>query len=325
MKKYTYTEKKDTRSGFGAGLVELGRKNPNVVALCADLAGSLKMDAFIKEFPERYFQVGVAEANMMGIAAGLTIGGKIPFTGTFANFSTGRVYDQIRQSIAYSDKNVKICASHAGLTLGEDGATHQILEDLGLMRMLPGMVVINPCDYNQTKAATIAIADHHGPVYLRFGRPSWPIFTDPNQKFEIGKAWVMNEGTDVTIFATGHLVWKAVQAMEQLEADGISVELINIHTIKPLDEEAVIKSVMKTKCVVTAEEHQINGGLGDLIANTLARNYPAPIEMVAVEDKFGESGTPEDLLKKYGLDTPDIIAKVQQVLSRKQQLQPSQY
>ena len=325
MKKYTYTEKKDTRSGFGAGLVELGRRNPNVVALCADLAGSLKMDAFIKEFPERYFQVGVAEANMMGIAAGLTIGGKIPFTGTFANFSTGRVYDQIRQSIAYSDKNVKICASHAGLTLGEDGATHQILEDLGLMRMLPGMVVINPCDYNQTKAATIAIADHHGPVYLRFGRPSWPIFTDPNQKFEIGKAWVMNEGTDVTIFATGHLVWKAVQAMEQLEADGISVELINIHTIKPLDEEAVIKSVMKTKCVVTAEEHQINGGLGDLIANTLARNYPAPIEMVAVEDKFGESGTPEDLLKKYGLDTPDIIAKVQQVLSRKQQLQPSQY
>jgi transketolase len=325
MKKYTFTEKKDTRSGFGAGLLELGRKNPDVVALCADLAGSLKMDAFIKEFPERFIQCGVAEANMMGIAAGLTIGGKIPFTGTFANFSTGRVYDQIRQSIAYSGKNVKICASHAGLTLGEDGATHQILEDIGMMRMLPGMVVINPCDYNQTKAATIAIADHDGPVYLRFGRPSWPIFTDPNQKFEIGKAWVMNEGTDVTVFATGHLVWKAVKAAEKLEADGISVELINIHTIKPLDEAAVIKSVMKTKCVVTAEEHQINGGLGDLISNTLARNYPAPIEMVAVEDKFGESGKPEDLLKKYGLETPDIIAKVQQVLSRKKQLQPSQY
>jgi transketolase len=325
MKKYTFTEKKDTRSGFGAGLLELGRKNPDVVALCADLAGSLKMDAFIKEFPERFIQCGVAEANMMGIAAGLTIGGKIPFTGTFANFSTGRVYDQIRQSIAYSGKNVKICASHAGLTLGEDGATHQILEDIGMMRMLPGMVVINPCDYNQTKAATIAIADHEGPVYLRFGRPSWPIFTDPNQKFEIGKAWVMNEGTDVTVFATGHLVWKAVKAAEKLEADGISVELINIHTIKPLDEAAVIKSVMKTKCVVTAEEHQINGGLGDLISNTLARNYPAPIEMVAVEDKFGESGKPEDLLKKYGLETPDIIAKVQQVLSRKKQLQPSQY
>ena len=325
MKKYTFTEKKDTRSGFGAGLLELGRTNPDVVALCADLAGSLKMDAFIKEFPDRFIQCGVAEANMMGIAAGLTIGGKIPFTGTFANFSTGRVYDQIRQSIAYSGKNVKICASHAGLTLGEDGATHQILEDIGLMRMLPGMTVINPCDYNQTKAATLAIAKHEGPVYLRFGRPSWPIFTDPNQKFEIGKAWVMSEGTDVTIFATGHLVWKAVEAMEQLHADGISVELINIHTIKPLDEEAVIKSVRKTKCVVTAEEHQVNGGLGDLIANTLARNYPAPIEMVAVEDKFGESGKPEDLLKKYGLDTPDIIAKVQQVLSRKQQLQPSQY
>lgn len=325
MKKYTFTEKKDTRSGFGAGLLEIARKNPDVVGLCADLTGSLKMDAFAKEFPERFFQCGVAEANMMGIAAGLTIGGKIPYTGTFANFSTGRVYDQIRQSIAYSGKNVKICASHAGLTLGEDGATHQILEDIGLMRMLPGMVVINPCDYNQTKAATIAIAEHEGPVYLRFGRPSWPIFTVPNQKFEIGKAWIMNEGTDVTIFATGHLVWKAVQAAEKLEADGISVELINIHTIKPLDEEAVIKSVMKTKCVVTAEEHQVNGGLGDAISNVLARNYPAPVEMVAVNDTFGESGTPEDLLKKYGLDTPDIIAKVQQVLSRKQQLQPSQY
>jgi len=325
MKKYTFTEKKDTRSGFGTGLLELARKNPDVVGLCADLAGSLKMEAFAREFPERFFQCGVAEANMMGVAAGLTIGGKVPYTGTFANFSTGRVYDQIRQSIAYSGKNVKICASHAGLTLGEDGATHQILEDIGLMRMLPGMVVINPCDYNQTKAATIAIAEHEGPVYLRFGRPSWPIFTDPNQKFDIGKAWVMNEGTDVTIFATGHMVWKAVQAAEKLEADGISVELINIHTIKPLDEEAVIKSVMKTKCVVTAEEHQVNGGLGDAISNVLARNYPAPVEMVAVNDKFGESGTPEDLLKKYGLDTPDIIAKVQQVLSRKQQLQPSQY
>ena len=317
MKKYTYTEKKDTRSGFGAGLLEAGKKNDQVVALCADLIGSLKMDAFIKEFPERFFQIGIAEANMMGIAAGLTIGGKIPFTGTFANFSTGRVYDQIRQSIAYSDKNVKICASHAGLTLGEDGATHQILEDIGMMKMLPGMVVINPCDYNQTKAATMAIADYHGPVYLRFGRPTFPVFTDPDQKFEIGKAWMVNEGTDVSIFATGHLVWKAIEAGELLAEAGINVEIINIHTIKPLDEEAVLKSVAKTGCVVTAEEHNRIGGLGDSIAQLLARNNPVPQEYVAVNDSFGESGTPDQLMKKYGLDTEDIIKAVNRVIKRK--------
>ncbi len=317
MKKYTYTEKKDTRSGFGAGLLEVGKKNDKVVALCADLIGSLKMDAFIKEFPERFFQIGIAEANMMGIAAGLTIGGKIPYTGTFANFSTGRVYDQIRQSIAYSDKNVKICASHAGLTLGEDGATHQILEDIGMMKMLPGMVVINPCDYNQTKAATIAIADHHGPVYLRFGRPTVPVFTDPDQKFEIGKAWMVNQGTDVSIFATGHLVWKAIEAGEKLAEEGIKVEIINIHTIKPLDEEAVLKSVAKTGCVVTAEEHNRYGGLGDSIAQVLTRNNPVPQEYVAVDDSFGESGTPDQLMKKYGLDTEDIINAVKRVMKRK--------
>ena len=317
MKKYTYTEKKDTRSGFGAGLLEAGKKNDQVVALCADLIGSLKMDAFIKEFPERFFQIGIAEANMMGIAAGLTIGGKIPFTGTFANFSTGRVYDQIRQSIAYSDKNVKICASHAGLTLGEDGATHQILEDIGMMKMLPGMVVINPCDYNQTKAATMAIADYHGPVYLRFGRPTVPVFTDPDQKFEIGKAWMVNEGTDVSIFATGHMVWKAIEAGELLAEAGINVEIINIHTIKPLDEEAVLKSVAKTGCVVTAEEHNRIGGLGDSIAELLARNNPVPQEYVAVNDSFGESGTPDQLMKKYGLDTEDIIKAVNKVIKRK--------
>ncbi|SKB28305.1 transketolase family protein [Daejeonella lutea] len=317
MKKYTYTEKKDTRSGFGAGLLEAGKKNEQVVALCADLIGSLKMDAFIKEFPDRFFQIGIAEANMMGIAAGLTIGGKIPFTGTFANFSTGRVYDQIRQSIAYSDKNVKICASHAGLTLGEDGATHQILEDIGMMKMLPGMTVINPCDYNQTKAATIAIAEHHGPVYLRFGRPVVPVFTDPDQKFEIGKAWMVNEGTDVSIFATGHLVWKAIEAGEKLAELGINAEIINIHTIKPLDEEAVLKSVAKTGCVVTAEEHNRYGGLGDSIAQVLSRNNPVPQEYVAVNDSFGESGTPDQLMKKYGLDTDDIISAVQRVIKRK--------
>ena len=317
MKKYTYTEKKDTRSGFGAGLLEAGKKNDQVVALCADLIGSLEMDAFIKEFPERFFQIGIAEANMMGIAAGLTIGGKIPFTGTFANFSTGRVYDQIRQSIAYSDKNVKICASHAGLTLGEDGATHQILEDIGMMKMLPGMVVINPCDYNQTKAATMAIADYHGPVYLRFGRPTVPVFTDPDQKFEIGKAWMVNEGTDVSIFATGHMVWKAIEAGELLAEAGINVEIINIHTIKPLDEEAVLKSVAKTGCVVTAEEHNRIGGLGDSIAQLLARNNPVPQEYVAVNDSFGESGTPDQLMKKYGLDTEDIIKAVNRVIKRK--------
>lgn len=317
MKKYTYTDKKDTRSGFGAGLLEVGRKNENVVALCADLVGSLKMNDFIKEFPERFFQVGIAEANMMGIAAGLTIGGKIPYTGTFANFSTGRVYDQIRQSIAYSDKNVKICASHAGLTLGEDGATHQILEDIGLMKMLPGMTVINPCDYNQTKAATIAIADHHGPVYLRFGRPVVPIFTDPDQKFEIGKAWMVTEGKDVTIIATGHLVWEAIQAGEQLEAQGIDAEIINIHTIKPLDEEAILKSVAKTGCVVTAEEHNRLGGLGDSVAQVLAKNKPTPQEYVAVNDSFGESGTPAQLMEKYGLNAENIVAAVHRVMKRK--------
>jgi len=317
MKKYTYTEKKDTRSGFGAGLSELGKSNPNVVALCADLTGSLKMDAFQKAHPERFFQIGIAEANMMGIAAGLTIGGKIPFTGTFANFSTGRVYDQIRQSIAYSGKNVKICASHAGLTLGEDGATHQILEDLGLMKMLPGMVVINPCDYNQTKAATIAIADYDGPVYLRFGRPTIPNFTPADQKFEIGKAVMLNEGTDVTIIATGHLVWKAIEAGEALAAKGISAEIINIHTIKPLDTDAILKSVLKTKCVVTAEEHQMNGGLGDSVAQFLIRNKPTPQEYVAVNDSFGESGTPDQLMTKYGLDTIDIINAAEKVIKRK--------
>lgn len=317
MKNYEILDKKDTRSGFGAGLLELGKTNPKVVALCADLTGSLKMDAFQKEFPERFFQVGIAEANMMGLAAGLSITGKIPFTGSFANFSTGRVYDQIRQSVAYSGKNVKICASHAGLTLGEDGATHQILEDLGLMKMLPGMTVINPCDFNQTKAATIAIANHEGPVYLRFGRPVVPNFTAPNQKFEIGKALVLNEGADVSIFCTGHLVWKAIEAGHLLAEKGIDAEIINIHTIKPLDEEAVLKSVAKTRCVVTAEEHQMNGGLGDSIAQLLVRNTPYPLEMVAVKDSFGESGTPEDLMKKYGLDTPDVVKAAMRVLERK--------
>ncbi|MFM2155772.1 MAG: hypothetical protein RL516_521 [Bacteroidota bacterium] len=317
MKKYTYTEKKDTRSGFGAGLSQLGKENENVVALCADLTGSLKMDAFAKDHPERFIQVGIAEANMMGIAAGLTIGGKIPFTGTFANFSTGRVYDQIRQSIAYSDKNVKICASHAGLTLGEDGATHQILEDIGLMRMLPGMVVINPCDFNQTKAATIAIAKHHGPVYLRFGRPSVPNFTPADQYFEIGKAVMLNEGTDVTIIATGHLVWKAIEAGEQLATKGISAEIINIHTIKPIDEEAILKSVAKTKCVVTCEEHNRFGGLGDAVAQVIIKNTPVPQEYVAVNDSFGESGTPDQLMTKYGLDTVNIVEAAEKVLKRK--------
>jgi transketolase len=288
-----------------------------VVALCADLTGSLKMDAFAKDHPERFFQIGIAEANMIGIAAGLTIGGKIPFTGTFANFSTGRVYDQIRQSVAYSGKNVKICASHAGLTLGEDGATHQILEDLGLMKMLPGMVVINPCDYNQTKAATIAIADYDGPVYLRFGRPTVPNFTPADQKFEIGKAVMLNEGTDVTIIATGHLVWKAIEAGEKLAEAGISAEIINIHTIKPLDEDAVLRSVRKTGCVVTAEEHQMNGGLGDSISQLLVRKHPAPLEMVAVNDSFGESGTPDQLMIKYGLDATNIVEAVNKVLKRK--------
>lgn len=317
MKKYIDQGKNDTRSGFGAGLTELGRTNPNVVALCADLVGSLKMEKFIEENPERFFQIGIAEANMMGIAAGLTIGGKIPFTGTFANFSTGRVYDQIRQSIAYSDKNVKICASHAGVTLGEDGATHQILEDIGLMKMLPGMVVINPCDYNQTKAATIAIADYEGPVYLRFGRPKVANFTPVDQNFEIGKALMLSEGTDVTIIATGHLVWEALIAAEALEAQGISAEVINIHTIKPLDEEAILKSVKKTGCVVTCEEHNFLGGLGESVARTLTLNHPAPQEFVATKDTFGESGSPEELMEKYGLNNKAIVKAVVRVLKRK--------
>ena len=313
MKKYTYTEKKDTRSAFGAGLLEAAKKNEHIVGLCADLIGSLKMDAFKNEFPERFFQIGIAEANMIGIAAGMTIGGKIPFTGTFANFSTGRVYDQIRQSIAYSNKNVKICASHAGLTLGEDGATHQILEDLGLMKMLPGMTVINPCDYNQTKAATMAIAEHVGPVYLRFGRPVVPVFTDADQKFEIGKAWMVNEGTDVSIFATGHLVWKAIEAGRILEEKGLSVEVINIHTIKPLDEQAIADSIRKTKCAVSVEEHNIIGGLGDSVAQVAAKHFPIPIEYIGTNDTFGESGTPTQLLTKYGLDTPFIVAAAEKV------------
>jgi len=308
---------KETRAGFGEGIYELGKKNENVVVLTADLAGSLKLHPFIKDFPERYFQCGIAEANMMGIAAGLTIGGKIPYTTTFANFSTGRVYDQIRQSIAYSNKNVKICASHAGLTLGEDGATHQILEDIGLMRMLPGMSVVVPCDFNQTKAATLAIADHEGPVYLRFGRPKWPNFTEENQQFEIGKAQILADGNDITIFACGHLVWKAVEAAKILEEKGISVELINLHTIKPLDEAAIVKSITKTKCAVTAEEHNILGGMGDAVAHVSVRNFPIPIEYVGTKDTFGESGKPADLLKKYGLDTPDIIKAAEKVIAKK--------
>ncbi|TYA52503.1 transketolase family protein [Formosa maritima] len=317
MKTYTNTGSKDTRSGFGAGLTELGKTNENVVALCADLIGSLKMDDFKANHPERFFQVGIAEANMIGLAAGMTIGGKIPFTGTFANFSTGRVYDQIRQSVAYSDKNVKICASHAGLTLGEDGATHQILEDIGLMKMLPGMTVINPCDYNQTKAATIAIAEHRGPVYLRFGRPKVANFTPENQTFEIGKAIHLIEGTDVTILATGHLVWEALEAAKTLSEKGISAEVINIHTIKPLDDEAIIKSVTKTGCIVTAEEHNFLGGLGESVARVLATNKPTPQEFVATKDTFGESGTPKQLMEKYGLNSQAIVKAVETVLKRK--------
>lgn len=316
LKDIQSTGKKDTRSGFGDGIVEAARENENIVALTADLLGSLKLNQFIKEFPERFIQCGIGEANMMGMAAGLTIGGKIPFTTTFANFSTGRVYDQIRQSIAYSGKNVKICASHAGVTLGEDGATHQILEDIGMMKMLPGMTVIVPCDYTQTKAATKYIAGHEGPVYLRFGRPSWPIFTN-EEDFVFGKAQYFSEGTDVTIFACGHLVWNAIQAGAQLEEKGISVEVINIHTIKPLDEEAVINSIKKTKCAVTAEEHNIIGGMGDVIAQCAARHFPIPIEYVGTNDTFGESGKPDELLKKYGMDVSDILAAAEKVLARK--------
>lgn len=317
MKTYTNTGNKDTRSGFGAGLTELGKTHENVVALCADLIGSLKMDDFKANHPERFFQVGIAEANMIGLAAGMTIGGKIPFTGTFANFSTGRVYDQIRQSVAYSNKNVKICASHAGLTLGEDGATHQILEDIGLMKMLPGMTVINTCDYNQTKAATIAIADYEGPVYLRFGRPKVANFTAEDQKFEIGKAVQLTEGSDVTIIATGHLVWEALEAAKTLNEKGISAEVINIHTIKPLDHKAILASVAKTKCVVTAEEHNYLGGLGESVARVLSTNHPAPQEFVATQDTFGESGTPELLMEKYGLNAEAIVKASEKVVKRK--------
>ena len=317
MKKYTFTEKKDTRSGFGAGMAELGKTNPNVVALCADLVASLKLDAFIKDNPQRFIQCGIAEANMIGVAAGLAIGGYIPFATTFANFGSGRVYDQIRQSVAYSNTNVKICVSHAGLTLGEDGATHQILEDLAMMRAMPEMTVINPCDYNQTKAATIAIADYDGPVYLRFGRPVVPVFSDADQKFEIGKAWMVNEGKDVSIFATGHLVWEAILAGEILEQEGIDAEIINLHTIKPLDEKAILQSVSKTRCAVTAEEHQLNGGLGDAVCQVLSRNLPSPVEMIGVNNSFGESGTPPQLMEKYGLNAKNIADAVRKVISRK--------
>ena len=317
MTQYIDQGKKDTRSGFGAGMTELGRSNPKVVTLCADLVGSLKIETFIEEHPERFFQVGIAEANMMGIAAGLTIGGYIPFTTTFANFSTGRVYDQIRQSIAYSGKNVKICASHAGITLGEDGATHQILEDLGLMKMLPGMTVINPCDFNQTKAATLAVAKHEGPVYLRFGRPKVANFTPESQEFEIGKALLLQEGSDVTILATGHLVWESLLAADRLREQGISPEVINIHTIKPLDQQAILQSVAKTGCVVTAEEHNYLGGLGESVARVLSSNHPAPQEFVAVRDTFGESGTPEQLMAKYGIDNKAVESAVLKVLERK--------
>ncbi len=317
LKEIQVTGQKDTRSGFGEGIVEAARKNSNIVALTADLLGSMKLNQFIKEFPDRFIQCGIAEANMMGISAGLTIGGKIPFATSFANFATGRVYDQIRQSIAYSNKNVKICASHAGLTLGEDGATHQILEDIGMMKMLPGMTVIVPCDYNQTKAATIAIAEYQGPVYLRFGRPVWPIFTTSDQKFEIGKAQIFSEGNDVSIFACGHMVWKAIEAGRVLEDQGLSVEIINIHTIKPSDAEAILRSISKTKCAVTVEEHNIIGGLGDAIAQVAAVNLPIPIEYIGTKDTFGESGPPLELLKKYGLDTPFIVEAAQKVIARK--------
>lgn len=317
MKEFINQGNNDTRSGFGAGLLELGKSNHNIVALCADLTGSLKMNEFKNKFPERFFQIGIAEANMMGIAAGMTIGGKIPFTGTFANFSTGRVYDQIRQSIAYSNKNVKICASHAGVTLGEDGATHQILEDIGLMKMLPGMTVINTCDYNQTKAATIAIAEYKGPVYLRFGRPKVPNFTPNNQNFNIGKGVKLIEGSDVTIVATGHLVWEAIDCAKKLKSEGISAELINIHTIKPLDRNIILDSVSKTNCIVSAEEHNVIGGLGESISSLLVKNNLSPMEFVGVEDSFGESGTPQELVKKYQLSSENIYLKCKKVISRK--------
>jgi transketolase len=320
MKKYTFTDKKDTRSGFGAGMAELGKSNPNVVALCADLVASLKLDAFIKDNPQRFIQCGIAEANMIGVAAGLALSGYIPYATTFANFGSGRVYDQIRQSVAYSGTNVKIAVSHAGLTLGEDGATHQILEDIAMMRAMPEITVINPCDYNQTKAATIAIADYEGPVYLRFGRPVMPVFTAADQTFEIGKAWMVNEGADVSIFATGHLVWEAILAGEMLEQEGIDAEIINIHTIKPLDEEAILRSASKTRCVVTAEEHQLNGGLGDAVCQVLSRQLPTPVEMIGVNNSFGESGTPAQLMKKYGLDAQNIVTAVKKAIAKKGQV-----
>lgn len=317
MKKYTILGNNDTRSGFGEGLIEAGRKNSNVVALCADLTESVKMTAFKKEFPERFFQTGIAEANMIGLASGMALSGKIPFASSFAAFATGRVYDQIRQAVAYSNTNVKICASHAGLTLGEDGATHQILEDLGLMRMMPNMIVINPCDFNQTKQATLAIAEYEGPVYLRFGRPKVPIFISEDTPFEIGKAIMLNEGKDVTIIATGHLVWEAIVAGEMLAEQGIDAEIINIHTIKPLDNEAILKSVAKTGCVVSCEEHQYNGGLNDAVAQLLARNNPKPMEFIGVDDSFGESGTPDELMVKYGLKAKNIVEAAKKAISRK--------
>jgi transketolase len=320
MKKYTFTEKRDTRSGFGAGMAELGKTHTNVVALCADLVASLKLDAFIKDNPQRFIQCGIAEANMIGVSAGLALSGYIPYATTFANFGSGRVYDQIRQSVAYSGTNVKIAVSHAGLTLGEDGATHQILEDIAMMRAMPEMTVINPCDFNQTKAATIAIADYEGPVYLRFGRPVVPVFTAPDQPFEIGKAWMVNEGADVSIFATGHLVWEAILAGEMLEKEGIDAEIINLHTIKPLDEKAILQSASKTRCVVTAEEHQLNGGLGDAVCQLLSRNLPLPVEMIGVNNSFGESGTPAELVKKYGLDAQNIVNAVKKVMQKKEQV-----
>ena len=318
VKDIVMLNEKETRAGFGEGIHELAKQNSEVVVLTADLAGSFKLGPFIKEFPDRFIEVGIAEANMIGIAAGLTIGGKIPYTTTFANFSTGRVYDQLRQSVAYSDKNVKICASHAGLTLGEDGATHQILEDIGLMKMLPGMTVVVPCDFNQTKAATKAIADYQGPVYLRFGRPKWPNFTkEDGSDFVIGKAQKLSEGTAISIFACGHLVWKAIEAGKLLEAEGISVEVINLHTIKPLDVDAIVASISKTGCAVTAEEHNVIGGMGDAVAQVAAKHCPVPIEYIGTQDTFGESGTPNQLLAKYGLDTPNIVAAAKKVLGRK--------
>lgn len=317
MKEYKILAEKDTRSGFGEGLVEAGKENPNVVALCADLSPSVRMDLFQKEFPERFIEVGIAESNMVSIASGMALSGKIPFVGSFAAFSTGRTYDQIRQSVAYSDTNVKIAGSHAGLTLGEDGATHQILEDIGLMKMLPNMTVINPCDFTQAKQATIAVAKHIGPVYIRYGRPKVPVFLTEDTPFEIGKALLLNEGKDVSIFATGHLVWQAIVAAQELEKEGIQADVINIHTIKPLDTEAVLKSVRKTGCVVSCEEHEYNGGLGDSIAQLLARNLPTPMEYIGVDDKFGESGKPMQLMEKYGLDAKNIVLAVKKVLARK--------